>query len=74
MRMVAPLKPEIRLSQAISEYELLLSPEHKVQLRNYRTRQQPSPLDVLKLSAELNIHLTLIWQLYSTLRLLLIKF
>ena len=49
------LKPEIRLAQAVSQFEADLSREQKVAFRNYRSQSQdspPDPSDVMRLTAE----------------------
>ncbi|KFX88299.1 hypothetical protein V490_07728 [Pseudogymnoascus sp. VKM F-3557] len=49
------LKPEIRLAQAVSQFEADLSREQKVTFRNYRSQSQdapPDPRDVMQLTAE----------------------
>ncbi len=46
------LKPEIRLAQAVSEFEAALSQEQKA---DFRTNQdQPAPADVMCLTAEID--------------------
>ncbi|KAJ9494026.1 hypothetical protein H2202_010454 [Exophiala xenobiotica] len=54
LRHAAPLKPEIRLAQAISEYESLLDDDQKATMRNDRTGQPSRPLDVTRLTAEID--------------------
>lgn len=50
----APLKPEIRLAQVLSEFESNLSDDEKVKLRNYRGQSPPSSADVMRLTAEID--------------------
>lgn len=54
LRHAAPLKPEIRLAQAISEYEAILSDTQKAILRAYRLHSPPAPSNVMKLTAEID--------------------
>ena len=54
VRSAAPLKPEIKLAQAISEFEAVLRPEDKVQFRNYKTQSAPDVQDVLRLTTALD--------------------
>lgn len=49
----APLKPEIKLAQALSEFEAILTDDQKSKLRTYRG-QPPSPTDVTRLTAEID--------------------
>lgn len=49
------LKPELRLAQAISQFEADLSTEQKAAFHIYRTESQkspPDPSDVMRLTAE----------------------
>jgi hypothetical protein len=51
------LKPEIRLAQAISQFEADLSSDQKATLRTYRSQIQdvpPGPSDVMRLTAEID--------------------
>src|SRR5438105_3602203 len=51
------LKPEIRLAQAIFEFETDLPSEHKTTFRAYRSQSHRSPpdiSDVMRLSAEID--------------------
>lgn len=51
------LKPEIRLAQAVSEFEAALSSEQKAAFRTCRTQAQKSPpdiSDVMRLTAEVD--------------------
>jgi ankyrin repeat domain-containing protein 50 len=53
----APLKPHIRLAQAVSQFEAALSSEQKDAFRNYKSRSQNSPPDqndVMKLTSEID--------------------
>lgn len=53
----APLKPEIRLAQAISQFEADLSTEQKATFRVYRSQSCESPPnihDVMRLTAEID--------------------
>jgi hypothetical protein len=47
------LKPEIRLAQALSEYEAILADDQKAKLRGYRQESPPTAADVM-LTAELD--------------------
>jgi hypothetical protein len=51
------LKPEIRLAQAVSQFEADLSNEQKAVFRNYRSQSRsspPDPRDVMRLTAEID--------------------
>ena len=51
------LKPEIRLAQALSQFEADLSSDQKASLRTYRSQIQnvpPDPGDVMRLTAEID--------------------
>lgn len=51
------LKPEIRLAQAVSEFEADLSNEEKAAFRTYRSESHdspPSPSDVMRLTAQID--------------------
>ena len=53
------LKPEIRLAQAISQFEADLSSEQKTSFRSYRSQTCESPpdaRDVMRLTAEIDRH------------------
>ncbi|CZR58343.1 uncharacterized protein PAC_08235 [Phialocephala subalpina] len=53
----SPLKPEIRLAQAVSQFEADLSSDQKATLRTYRSQIQdvpPDPSDVMRLTAEID--------------------
>ena len=54
---VAPLKPEIRLAQAVSQFEADLSIEQKATFRSYKSQSRISPPDigdVMRLTAEID--------------------
>lgn len=48
------LKPEIKLAQALSEYEALLDDNQKATMRMYRRQQPPKLSDVMRLTAEID--------------------
>jgi ankyrin repeat domain-containing protein 50 len=51
------LKPEIRLAQAVSQFEADLSSEQKTIFRTYRSQSRdfpPDPSDVMRLTAEID--------------------
>jgi len=51
------LKPDIRLAQAVSQFEAALSSEQKAALRTYRSQLRDSPpdqYDVMRLTAEID--------------------
>lgn len=53
----ARLKPEIRLAQAVSQFEADLSSEQKATFRTYRSISNdspPSPRDVIQLTAQID--------------------
>ncbi|CAN9474263.1 unnamed protein product [Alternaria alternata] len=53
-----PLKPEIRLAQAVSQFEASLSGSQKVAFRNQRKqslKSPPSTKDVMRITAEIDI-------------------
>ncbi|MCJ1465075.1 hypothetical protein MMC07_003691 [Pseudocyphellaria aurata] len=50
----APLKPEIKLAQALSEFEAVLPDDQKSRLRTYRGQSPPNPTDVMRLTAEID--------------------
>jgi hypothetical protein len=53
------LKPEIRLAQAISQFEAELSSDQKATFRTYRSQSRespPDPSDVMRLTAEIDYH------------------
>jgi hypothetical protein len=53
----ARLKPEIRLAQAVSEFEATLSGEQKATFRTYRSQTRDTPPDthdVMRLTAEID--------------------
>jgi hypothetical protein len=50
----ARLKPEIRLAQALSEYEAILADEQKAKLRGYRQQSPSTAADVMRFTAEID--------------------
>ena len=50
----APLKPQIKLAQALSEFEAVLTDDEKTKLRGYRRQPPPSSIDVLRFTAEID--------------------
>ena len=59
LRAAGPLKPEIRLAQAVSLFEADLSPEQKRTFRSRRDNSLKSPpdiQDVMHLTAEIDRH------------------
>ena len=52
----APLKPEIKLAQALSEFQAILNDDQKTKLRNYRGQSPPSSTDVMKFTADIDWH------------------
>lgn len=50
----APLKPEIKLAQALSEFDAILSDDQKTRLRDYRGQSPPNPTDVIRFTAEID--------------------
>src|SRR5271168_1966541 len=51
------LKPEIRLAQAVSQFEADLSSEQKTSFRTYRSQSRdspPDPGDIMRLTAEID--------------------
>lgn len=54
----AALKPEIRLAQAVSEFEASLAEQHKATFRSYRSRsweKAPESSDVMRFTAEIDL-------------------
>ncbi|KIM96862.1 hypothetical protein OIDMADRAFT_68677, partial [Oidiodendron maius Zn] len=54
---ISRLKPEIRLAQAVSQFEADLSSEQKAAFRTYRSQSldsPPDPRDVMRLTAEID--------------------
>ncbi|XTI89671.1 hypothetical protein V2W45_1284894, partial [Cenococcum geophilum] len=54
---ISRLKPEIRLAQAVSQFEADLSSEQKTTFRTYRSQScdsPPDPKDVMRLTAEID--------------------
>lgn len=70
LKTLGRLKPEIRLSQALSEFEATLnSASHKAKFKNLRTRRPPDLEDVVRLTEEINrdgARLHSRWQQYGT--------
>jgi hypothetical protein len=57
----SPLKPEIRLAQAVSEFEAILTSEQKVSFsasRSSAASRTPSMSDVMRLTAEIDLKTT----------------
>ncbi len=55
------LRPEIRLAQAVSEFDADLSSEQKATFRTYRSQSHtspPDPSDVMRLTAEIDRRLS----------------
>ncbi|MCJ1417303.1 hypothetical protein MMC32_003645 [Xylographa parallela] len=50
----ATLRPEIRLAQAMSEYEAILLDDQKAKLRIYRGQSPPTVTDVVRLTREID--------------------
>ncbi|MCJ1269568.1 hypothetical protein MMC22_009460 [Lobaria immixta] len=50
----APLKPQIKLAQALSEFEAVLPDDQKIKLRTYRGQSPPTPTDVTRFTAEVD--------------------
>lgn len=50
----APLKPEIKLAQALSEFEAVLPDDQKTKLRTYRGQSPPNSTDVIRFTAEID--------------------
>jgi hypothetical protein len=48
------LKPEIRLAQALSEYEAILVDDQKAKLRGFRQEPPPTAADAMRLTAEID--------------------
>ena len=48
------VKPEIRLAQALSEFEAILADDQKIRLRAYRGQSPPNPTDVMRFTAEID--------------------
>jgi ankyrin repeat domain-containing protein 50 len=51
------LKPEIRLAQAVSQFEADLSSEQKTSFHTYRSQSRdtpPDPSDIMRLTAEID--------------------
>jgi ankyrin repeat domain-containing protein 50 len=54
LRHAAPLKPEIQLAQALSEYEAILTDDQKTKLRTYHEQPPLGVTDVMRLTAEID--------------------
>ena len=57
IRTASKLKPEIRLAQAVSQFEADLSPQEKRELHTYRqqmSKDPPNPSDVMRLTAQID--------------------
>ena len=50
----ASLKPEIKLAQALSEFEAVLSTDEKTKLRAYHGQSPPTSTDVMRFTAEID--------------------
>jgi hypothetical protein len=50
----AQLKPELRLAQALSEFEAILRYEEKAKFRAYSAQSPPNAADVMQLTAEID--------------------
>ena len=50
----AQLKPEIRLAQALSEFEAILHEDQKAKFRAYKSQKPPDAQDVMRLTAEID--------------------
>lgn len=50
----APLKPVIKLAQALSEFETILPDDQKTKLRTHRGQSPPNSTDVIRLTAEID--------------------
>ncbi|MCJ1461962.1 hypothetical protein MMC07_000562 [Pseudocyphellaria aurata] len=48
------LKPEIKLAQALSEFEHVLPDDQRTKLRTYRGQSPPNSTDVMRLTAEID--------------------
>ena len=54
IRKAAPLKPEILLTQALSDYESILDEDRKEKFRRYRGQSPPCATDVMLFTAEID--------------------
>lgn len=54
LRHAAVLKPEIRLAQALSEFERILDNDQKATMRSGRSEPAPSPNNVMRLTLEID--------------------
>ncbi|MCJ1463906.1 hypothetical protein MMC07_002515 [Pseudocyphellaria aurata] len=50
----APLKPEIKLFQALSEFEAILPDDQKANFRTHRGQSPPNSTDVIRLTADID--------------------
>lgn len=50
----AKLKPEIRLAQAISEFDASLDGTHRATFKTYHSSSPPRPQDVIRITEEIN--------------------
>ena len=50
----APLKPAIRLAQALSEFDAVLNDDQKTKLRTYRGQSPPNPTDIMRFTSEID--------------------
>lgn len=50
----AVLKREIRLAQAISEYQLALTKQQRLEFKIWSSRSPPTPHDIVKFTEEIN--------------------
>lgn len=51
----APLKPDIKLFQALSEFEAILPDTQKAKFRTHRGQSPPNSTDVIRLTAEIDM-------------------
>ena len=54
LRRAAPLKPEILLAQALSEYKAVLEDDYKLEFQRYCSQTPPTTNDVMRFTAELD--------------------
>ena len=50
----APLRPQVRLAQALSEFEAILTDDQKARFRTYRGQSPPNQTDVIRFTAEID--------------------
>lgn len=55
LRNAFPLKPEIRLAQALSEYETILTPKQKAEFREYRRQEPPVAAEVMAFTSKIDV-------------------